>query len=104
MQIGNKHCIFHRYLRIQYVVEFPLPIHSFFFYKNVVFPAQAEYFYFSTDYRLKISLYYSQIIAYKISVLECIAVSITSVRCLDLYVFCLMFFLLFFFLRFDILF
>ena len=34
-------------------------IHSFFFYKNVVFPAQAEYSYFSADFRLKIFLYYS---------------------------------------------
>ena len=33
-------------------------IHSF-FYKNVVFPAQAEYSYFSADFRLKIFLYYS---------------------------------------------
>ena len=33
-------------------------IHSF-FYKDVVFPAQAEYSYFSTDFRLKIFLYYS---------------------------------------------
>ena len=34
-------------------------IHSFFFYKNVVFSAQAEYSYFSADFRLKIVLYYS---------------------------------------------
>ena len=34
-------------------------IHSFFFYKNVVFPAQAEFSYFSADFRLKIFLYYS---------------------------------------------
>ena len=33
-------------------------IHSF-FYKNVVFPAQAEYSYFSADFRLKIFLCYS---------------------------------------------
>ena len=33
--------------------------HSFFFYKNIVFPAQAEYSYFSADFRLKIFLYYS---------------------------------------------
>ena len=33
-------------------------VHSFFFYKNVVFPAQAEYSYFSADFRLKIFLYY----------------------------------------------
>ena len=31
----------------------------FFFYKNVAFPAQAEYSYFSADFRLKIFLYYS---------------------------------------------
>ena len=31
----------------------------FFFYKNVVFPAQAEYSYFSADFRLKIFLNYS---------------------------------------------
>ena len=31
----------------------------FLFYKNVVFPAQAEYSYFSADFRLKIFLYYS---------------------------------------------
>ena len=36
------------------------PLHSFFFfYKNVVFLAQAEYSYFSADFRLKIFLYYS---------------------------------------------
>ena len=33
-------------------------VHSF-FYKNVVFPTQAEYSYFSADFRLKIFLYYS---------------------------------------------
>ena len=31
----------------------------FFLYKNVVFPAQAGYSYFSADFRLKILLYYS---------------------------------------------
>ena len=36
-------------------VEFTL----FIFYKNVVFPAQVEYSYFSADFRLKIFLYYS---------------------------------------------
>ena len=45
-------------------------LHSF-FYKNVVFPAQPEYSYLSADFRLKIFLYYSKIIAYDISVLEC---------------------------------
>ena len=31
----------------------------FFFCKNIVFPAQAEYSYFSADFRLNIFLYYS---------------------------------------------
>ena len=31
----------------------------FFLYKNVVFPAEAEYSYFCADFRLKIFLYYS---------------------------------------------
>ena len=61
-----------------------LLVHSF-LYKNVVFPAQAEYSYFSADFRLKIFLYYSYIIAYDTSVLEFIGVSITSVWYLDLY-------------------
>ena len=39
-------------------------------------PAQAECFYFSTDFRLKILLHYSYISAYDISILECIGVSI----------------------------
>ena len=36
-------------------------VHFFFFfiYKTVVFPTQAEYSYFSADFRLKIFLYYS---------------------------------------------
>ena len=33
--------------------------YTLFFYKNVVFLAQAEYSYFSADFRLKIFLYYS---------------------------------------------
>ena len=33
--------------------------YTLFFCKNVVFPAQAEYSYFSADFRLKIFLYYS---------------------------------------------
>ena len=33
--------------------------YTLFFYKNIVFPAQAEYSYFSADFRLKIFLYYS---------------------------------------------
>ena len=50
--------------------EIRLLVHSF-LSKNVVFPAQAEYSYFSADFRLKIFLYYSlNIIAYDISVLE----------------------------------
>ena len=40
------------------------------------FPTQAEYSYFSVDFRLKIFLYYSLIIAYDISVLEYVGVSI----------------------------
>ena len=40
------------------------------FYNNVIFPAQAEYSYFSADFRLEIFLYYSYIIAYDISVLR----------------------------------
>ena len=35
------------------------PGYTLFFYKNVVFPAQAEYSYFSADFRLKTFLYYS---------------------------------------------
>ena len=31
----------------------------FFFYKNIAFPVQAEYSYFSADFSLKIFLYYS---------------------------------------------
>ena len=34
-------------------------MYTLFLYKNVVFPAQAEYSYFSADFRLKIFLYYS---------------------------------------------
>ena len=50
------------------------------------FPAQAEYSYFSAHFRVKILLYYSlNILAYDISVLEFIGVSITSVWYLDLY-------------------
>ena len=33
--------------------------YTLFFNKNVVFPAQPEYSYFSADFRLKIFLYYS---------------------------------------------
>ena len=68
-----------------------LPRYTLFFYKNVVFPAQAEYSNFFADFRLEIFLYYSLIIAYDISVLEFIGVSITSVSYLDLYrvTFCL---------------
>ena len=43
--------------------------YTLFFSKDVVFPAQAEYSYFSDDFRLKIFLYYSYIIAYGIFVL-----------------------------------
>ena len=67
------------------MVEVKVCLHYFLFYKNVVFPAQAEYSYFSADFGLKTFLYYSQIIAYDISVLEFIWVSIISVSYLDLY-------------------
>ncbi len=49
-------------------VEVKVCIHSFLFYKNLVFPAQAEYSYFSADFWLKAFLYYSLMIAYDISV------------------------------------
>ena len=65
-------------------VKVKVCIHSFLFYNNF-FPAQAEYSYFSADFRLKTFLYYSWIIAYDISVLEFIGVSIISVWYLDLY-------------------
>ena len=45
---------------------------TLFFYKNVVFPAQVEYSYFFANFRAKIFLYYSEIIAYDIFVLECV--------------------------------
>ena len=60
--------------------------YTLFLYKDVVVSAQAEYSYFSVDFRLKIFLYYSQIIAYDIFLLEFIGVSITSVWYLDLYI------------------
>ena len=59
--------------------------YTLFFYKNVVFLAQAEYSYFSADLRLNIFLYYSYIKAHDIFVLEFIGVLITSVWFLDLY-------------------
>ena len=43
--------------------------YTLFFSKDVIFPAQTEYSYFSADFRLKIFLYYSYIIAYGIFVL-----------------------------------
>ena len=52
-------------------MEVKVCLHSFLFYKNVVFPAQAEYYYFSArDFGLKTFLYFSYIIAYDIFVLE----------------------------------
>ena len=42
--------------------------------ENVVFPGQAKYSYFSADFRLKIFMYYSQIIASGFAILECIGV------------------------------
>ena len=49
-----------------------------FFNKNVVSPAQAEYSYFSVDFRRKIFWYYSEIIAYDISVLEYMGLSVIT--------------------------
>ena len=40
-----------------YKAEFIKWLLRFIFYKSVVFPAQAEYSYFSADFRLKIFLY-----------------------------------------------
>ena len=40
-------------------VEVKVCLHSFLFYKNVVFPAQAEYSYISADFGLKTFVYYS---------------------------------------------
>ena len=51
----------HRYMldsRCDHKIASRSRIHSF-FYKNVVFPARAEYSYFSADFRFKIFLYYS---------------------------------------------
>ena len=60
--ITNILC-FHYYLvddRVSANFTFQLLRYTlFFFYKNVVFPAQVEYSYFSADFRLKIFLYYS---------------------------------------------
>ena len=37
-------------------IEAPIYKYTLFLYKNIVFPAQAEYSYFSVDFRLKIFL------------------------------------------------
>ena len=50
--------LYHLEAKVSLLVESYLLL-PFFFYKNVVFPAQAEYSYFSADFRLKIFLYYS---------------------------------------------
>ena len=61
-----KRPLFHKQKKLPYVIISPLfsltlsdNYTLFFFNKNVVFPAQAEYSYFSADFRLKIFLYYS---------------------------------------------
>ena len=51
--------LYHLNFSLSGALELRDRIHSFFIYKNVVFPAQAEYSYFSADFRLKIFLYYS---------------------------------------------
>ena len=54
------------------VAKSPLWLHSF-FYKNIVFPAEAECSYFFADFRLKIFLWiFLDYIAYDISAFECI--------------------------------
>ena len=77
-----KRPLFHKQKKLSYVdhksivqsdsIRYTL----FFLNKNVVFPAQAEYSYFSAAFRLKIFSYYSQITAHDISVLEYTGVSI----------------------------
>ena len=62
-----------------YKVEFIKWLLRFIFYKSVVFPAQAEYSYFSADFRLKIFLYGLRHFRFRI-----FGVSITSVWYLDL--------------------
>ena len=57
--------------------------YTLFFSKDVVFPVQAEYCYFSAHFRLKIFLHYSYIMAFSFY-LEFIGLSITSVWFLDL--------------------
>ena len=54
--------MFHLLLTLDFLI--PMLVHIllctlFIFYKNAVFPAQAEYSYFSADFKLKIFLYYS---------------------------------------------
>ena len=62
-----------------YKAEFIKWLLRFIFYKSVVFPAQAEYSYFSADFRLKIFLYGLGNFRFRI-----FGVSITSVWYLDL--------------------
>ena len=50
--------VLHKQMETQ-TVEVKVCIHSFLFYKNLVFPAQAEYSYFSANFWLKAFLYYS---------------------------------------------
>jgi len=64
----NHRNITHKGGEIRDTKTLNLPRNTLFFYKNVVFPAQAEYSNFSADFRLKMFLYYSWIIAYDIPV------------------------------------
>ena len=52
-------CVFYLYT-ILFLIGFPL-WDTLLFFISVVFPAQAEYSYFSADFRLKIFFYYSSI-------------------------------------------
>ena len=56
------------YLREQFLLP------SYFLFYFVVFLGQAKYSYFSADFRLKILLYYSLIIASDFAILECVGV------------------------------
>ena len=86
MNLGALACTLRKQRTLRYAAtdspppSHPPTLHSavntlFSFCKNVAFPVQAEYSYFSADFRLKIFLY-SLIIAFDIFVLECIGVKI----------------------------
>ena len=55
-RLNKEHFTFH--LQYKDSGTFANRKYTLFFYKNVVFPGQAEYSYFPADFRLKIFLYY----------------------------------------------